>query len=199
MNRIWIFLSIVFSCMACTKENFIDTGNASGIFDGSIMEYMRQHPQDWDSTVVVIEWAGLAQLFEGKDPQYPEITFWGPTNLSIIRYMLDNGIKQVKDVEPEVWKSMMLRYVIPGKYKREDFATGDSKTGCDTFTALGGNHLRVYRVLTSYKDIPEAGPAELWVHSSDTGYSVAQVASADIEPDNGIVHSLMYAFTFGKL
>lgn len=199
MNRIWIFLALVFGCVACTDENFIDTGNASGVYDGSVMQYLRHHPQNWDSTVVVIEWAGLTQLFEGKDPEYPEITFFGPTNLSIIRYMLDNDIERIKDVEPEVWKNMMLRYVIVGKHKREEVSKGDSKTGGDSFVTLGGNQLRIYRVLAPYKETPEAGPAELWVHSFETGYSVVQVASADIEPNNGIVHSLMYAFTFGKL
>ncbi|MFR7877511.1 MAG: hypothetical protein ACLU4J_14560 [Butyricimonas paravirosa] len=110
MNKIFIILLMVFIGSACTKENFIDTGKASGIFDGNILEYMKNDPYNWDSTVVVIEWAGLTSLFEGKDAQYPEITFFGPTRLSILRYMLNNGIERIKDVEPEVWKEMMLRY-----------------------------------------------------------------------------------------
>ena len=92
MNKIFIILLMVFIGSACTKENFIDTGKASGIFDGNILEYMKNDPYNWDSTVVVIEWAGLTSLFEGKDAQYPEITFFGPTRLSILRYMLNNEI-----------------------------------------------------------------------------------------------------------
>ena len=118
MNKIFIILLMVFIGSACTKENFIDTGKASGIFDGNILEYMKNDPYNWDSTVVVIEWAGLTSLFEGKDAQYPEITFFGPTRLSILRYMLNNGIERIKDVEPQVWKEMMLRYVISGKHMK---------------------------------------------------------------------------------
>ena len=121
-NKIFIILLMVFIGSACTKENFIDTGKASGIFDGNILEYMKNDPYNWDSTVVVIEWAGLTSLFEGKDAQYPEITFFGPTRLSILRYMLNNGIERIKDVEPQVWKEMMLRYVISGKHMKDSFA-----------------------------------------------------------------------------
>ena len=133
MNKIFIILLMVFIGSACTKENFIDTGKASGIFDGNIL--------------VVIEWAGLTSLFEGKDAQYPEITFFGPTRLSILRYMLNNGIERIKDVEPQVWKEMMLRYVISGKHMKDSFAVGDVDGGGDEFTAIAGNRIRVYRKL----------------------------------------------------
>ena len=198
MNKIFIILLMVFIGPACTKENFIDTGKASGIFDGNILEYMKNDPYNWDSTVVVIEWAGLTSLFEGKDAQYPEITFFGPTRLSIPRYMLNNGIERIKDVEPEVWKEMMLRYVIPGKHMKDSFAVGDIDDGGDEFTAIAGNRIRVYRKLNPYKDTPDVGAATLHIQSIDTGYSIVMIASADIEPDNGAVHSLVYGFTFGK-
>lgn len=198
MNKIFIILWIVFAGTACTQENFIDTGKASGVFDGNLLEYMRSHPLDWDSTVVVIEWAGLTTLFEGNDTQYPEITFFGPTKLSILRYMLNNKIERIKDVEPEVWKNMLLRYVIAGKHMKDSFAIGDVEGGGDEFTTLAGNRIRVYRKLNPYKDTPDVGAVTLHVQSVDTGYSIVQIASADIEPDNGAVHSLVYGFTFGK-
>lgn len=198
MNKVFIILLMVFAGTACTQENFIDTGKASGVFDGNMIEYMKSDPLNWDSTLVVIEWAGLTPLFEGKDAQYPEITFFGPTNLSILRYMLNNKIERVKDVEPEVWKDMLLRYVIAGKHMKDSFSIGDVDKGGDTFTALAGNRIRVYRKLNAYKETPDVGPVSLHIQSSDTGYSIVQVASADIEPDNGAVHSLVYSFTFGK-
>ncbi len=198
MDKIFIIIVTISLSVACTKENFIDTGKASGIHDGSIMDYMRSDSRNWDSTVVAIEWAGLTALFDGKDQQYPEITFFGPTKLSIIRYMLDNKIEQIKDVEPEVWKKMILRYVIAGKHMKVRFGVGDAKTGGDVFTALAGNSVRVYRELHPYHNTPDAGAVTLHIQSSDTGYSVVQIASADIEPNNGAVHSLVYSFTFGK-
>lgn len=112
--------------------------------------------------------------------------------------MLNNGIERIKDVEPEVWKEMMLRYVIPGKHMKDSFAVGDIDDGGDEFTAIAGNRIRVYRKLNPYKDTPDVGAATLHIQSIDTGYSIVMIASADIEPDNGAVHSLVYGFTFGK-
>ena len=44
MNKIFIILLMVFIGSACTKENFIDTGTASGMFDGNILEYRKNDP-----------------------------------------------------------------------------------------------------------------------------------------------------------
>ena len=93
---------------------------------------------------------------------------------------------------------MMLRYVIPGKHMKDSFAVGDIDDGGDEFTAIAGNRIRVYRKLNPYKDTPDVGAATLHIQSIDTGYSIVMIASADIEPDNGAVHSLVYGFTFGK-
>ena len=112
--------------------------------------------------------------------------------------MLNNGIERIKDVEPQVWKEMMLRYVIPGKHMKDSFAVGDIDDGGDEFTAIAGNRIRVYRKLNPYKETPDVGAATLHIQSIDTEYSIVMIASADIEPDNGAVHSLVYGFTFGK-
>lgn len=198
MNKVWIILGIIFMSAACTKENFIDTGKASGVYDGSVMEYLRSHTQDWDSTVAVIEWAGLTDLFEGNDSEYPEITFFGPTNLSVMRYMYNKNIERVKDVEPEVWREMLLKHVIKGKFMKSDFSKGDRTEGGDVFATLGVNQLRVYYQTSPYGEVPDAGPVSLYIDPVG-GYSVTQIASADIEPKNGAVHSLVYSFTFGDL
>ena len=78
---------------SCTKNNFIRSGISIGRFDGSLLEYMEHpgHSYDWDSTALMVRQAGeeMVRLFEGQDPNHPEITFFGPTNHSIRRYMLE--------------------------------------------------------------------------------------------------------------
>lgn len=53
---------------SCSKDNFIKTGVSNGKFDGNMMEYMKApgHSYDWDSTVLMVERAGLVDLFEGR-------------------------------------------------------------------------------------------------------------------------------------
>lgn len=182
---------------SCTEKNFIDTGKASGIFNGSMMEYLRAHQQDWDITVEVIDYAGLTDLFDGKDPKYKEITFFGPTKLSILRYMLENKIEKVSDRSKEEWRQMMLKYVIEGKHMKESFTKGGVKEGGDNVSTLGDYTIRVYKQTDSYNTKPEAGAVVLYVQFANR--SPYGIASADIEPNNGAVHSLPYGYTFGKL
>lgn len=66
MKKILLFIGVCFVAISCTKENFIDTGLANGDHDCSMLEYMRGDHYNWDSTVVMIEHAGLTDLFEGK-------------------------------------------------------------------------------------------------------------------------------------
>jgi len=88
--NILILVVCVLSFVRCTKENFIKSGLCNGRFDGSLLEYMEAsgHSYDWDSTALMVRHAGeeMIRLFEGQDPDYPEITFFGPTNHSIRRY-----------------------------------------------------------------------------------------------------------------
>ena len=88
-----VFSVVVLFLFSCnTKYNIIDTGLANGKFAGNMYEYLQSNHYDWDSTVLMIKKADLVDLFEGKRAGYEKITFFGPTNHSIRKYMLDNGI-----------------------------------------------------------------------------------------------------------
>ena len=54
----------------------------------------------------------MVRLFEGKDPAHKEITFFGITNHSIRRHLLEFGHKRVSDLDPEWCREMLLRHVI---------------------------------------------------------------------------------------
>lgn len=106
MKHIFIVALVCFvvAMGACTEDNFIKTGLHNGRFDGSLLEYLKApgHSYDWDSTARLVEQAGpgMVRLFEGKDPEHPEITFLGPTNHSIRRYMLFAGYERIADMDP---------------------------------------------------------------------------------------------------
>lgn len=203
MKKIYWVMGIVFLVIgtSCTKNEFQKTGISYGRFDGTMLEYMRAHGYDWDSTVIMIEHAGLESLFNGNE----KITFFGPTNFSILRYMFENGLERVRDMDPDFCRQTLLRHVLKGKIMRTEFKLGVESTdgeligkGGDTYTMMGGNEIWAYTFKHEYNKVPEMGPLLLHISSVDT-YQRIEIASSDIEPDNGVVHSLAYNFTLGEM
>ena len=96
MNRliqsIIILTTFCLGLASCdTKQNWWDSGISSPYHDCSIMDYLRSDTANWGLTVVLIERAGLTPLFEGKDENYPEITFFAPPSFSILRHVWDEA------------------------------------------------------------------------------------------------------------
>lgn len=203
MKKVYWIVGIVFLFIgnSCTKNEFQKTGISNGRFEGTMLEYMRAHSYDWDSTVVMIEHAGLESLFEGDE----KITFFGPTNLSILRYMLENNIERVRDMDADFCRTTLLRHVMKGKMMCSEFEPGLKATGSeligsggDTYTLMGGNKIWAYTFKEEYNSVAGMGPIRLYVASIDAHKKI-EIASGDIEPDNGVVHSLAYNFTLGEM
>ncbi|OKZ20609.1 MAG: hypothetical protein BHV81_01960 [Butyricimonas synergistica] len=212
---IFVLVIVVFFLVGCTKENFIKSGVCDGRFNGSLLEYMEApgHSYDWDSTALMVRHAGdeVIRLFEGQHPDYPEITFFGPTNHSVRRYMLQNGIKRVEDLDPGWCKEILLKHIVKGKIYRDDVTagkSGGSQTGeeGETVVGEGGDILEtivrtkiwVYSFRESYSGIEDLGANSLYLKSFDQGI-LLEIVSTDIEPDNCVVHSLSYAYTLGEI
>lgn len=194
---------------SCTKDNYKDYGLSVGKHDCSLLEYMEMpnHSYDWDSTVLMIYHAGedVVRLFKGEDPAHQELTFFGPTNHSIRRYMLTKRIKKVTDLDPEWCKEKLLRHLIDGKIYRDDIPRGLPGTsgalvgtGGVTFTSLAGTHIWGYTTAEAYQGMPEAGPVSISLVSIETQKSLT-VASANIEPLKCVVHSLHYNYTLDDM
>ena len=69
---------MIVSSFSCTTQDWYDSGVSSPYHDCSIMEYLRKDSYNWELTVKLIERAKLTDMFEGKDPNYKEITFLHP-------------------------------------------------------------------------------------------------------------------------
>ena len=195
---------------SCTKNNFIKSGISIGRFDGSLLEYMEHpgHSYDWDSTALMVRQAGeeMVRLFEGQDPNHPEITFFGPTNHSIRRYMLEKKIERVSDMDPDWCKETLLRHICDGKIYRDNVPEGKGGNsvsiveGGQKYTTLAGNVLWLYTTRGSYGNVEETGAVKLNMYGmklNGTGKMI-NIASTNIEPDNCVVHSLTYDYTIGK-
>ena len=208
--------------VACgTEQDWIDTGVSSPYHDCSILEYLRSDTMNWQLTVVLIEEAGLTQLFEGKDPNYKEITFFAPPSFSILRYVWDEKKEAGEQLTPKEladarvliralgqdWcREIVMRHLVKGKYLKESCsfrnkefsAAASEQDGCTDIICEGGNKLRVYRQTTDYGGVPDAGPVEMYIYSFDAMMNVP-LASPDIQPLNGVVHALNYNYVLGNI
>lgn len=204
--NILVYFSIVLSLVSCTAQDWYDSGVSSPYHDCSIMEYLRGDSYNWELTVKLIERAGLADMFEGKDPNYKEITFFAPPSYSILRYLWDNDMESVEEMSAEDCKTIVLKHVLNKKYLKADFAyrnidyTIDDELqdgGTDVVT-LGGSHLRIYRDKSAYGGVPDAGPETMYIYSF-TKATMVPLATPDIQPLNGVVHALNYNYGLGRL
>lgn len=220
MEKINVFIKSLLLCAAigmvsCTNYQYIDTGLANGKHDYSVWEYLHTQPDDWDSTILLIENAGMKAYFDGsmKDEQ---ITFLGVTNLSILRLMLQHNEEvanneygeewnRVADIPEEICQYILKRLIVPRRLTVNDIPKGDynEKTGSETdgkvYPTLEGE-LFIYTFREDYNDIPEKGEFGLYVYLHDSqNYYKNRIVSTDIQMTNGVVHALSYNFDLTAL
>jgi fasciclin domain protein len=101
----------------------------------------------------------------------------------------------------EYCKELILRHVVKGKYEVKDIPRGTSDDDASgvIFTSAFGSTFRVFSFREPYEKVPEAGAVVLYIKGGMNMSTSIDVASTDIEPTNGIVHSLAYGFTWGQL
>lgn len=210
MRKILFILLLFFVTTGCeTKDNYIDTGICIGKHDCSIYQYLHKSSYDWDSTIRIIQRADMVELFDGTEP----ITFWGPANHSIRRYMIDKKIKSIDDIPVLTCQNMLKTYIVMGKYMTKDieFRIPDISgkyLGGTKWPTLGKNFMHAYKEQGDFGDIEGVGAITLYLRSitiKDYGNgpiessSSVPLASPDIECTNGVVHSLNYNHRFGDL
>ena len=204
MKNYMIGIMFVIACGTggCEKDTFHDTGLADGVYDGTAWEYMQAGHGNWDSLVIMIRKVGLVDLFDGKDPDCPQMTVFGLTNLSIVQFLLRTTdgegelvYRSVADMPDALCREILLSYVIAGRHVRVDFPYEVQGTleGGTVFETLNGLDLRVYRVKGSWQGMPDIGADGIGFHFLESGHT-GHVASGDIMTGNAVVHSLSTTF-----
>jgi hypothetical protein len=188
---------VLLTVVACSTDwNFEDTGRARERFDGSMYAYLKSNSYDWDSVRLMIERAGLVEAFDGGET----FTFFGPTNHSIRRWMNETGRAAVREIPAEECRERVMAYLLDGKLLRDDIPEGElldaAWQGGKEYAFRSGRRVMLYRVLGSYEGIPKAGAAVIHLQA---GGVTTTVASSNIQPANGVVHSLDYNHRFGTL
>lgn len=214
-------LLVVLGFCSCTNYHYHDGGLANGKFEGSLWEYLHSRSYDWDSTVIMIEHAGMKDYFDGT--LYGEVTFFGVTNQSIARYILDHDSDTAVIRKGEQWNEvrgmdaaecahMLKQLIIPNqRMMMEDFPRGrwDQAIGENNsiyYIATGGKEIECvegklfcWTYQDDYNQVPEKGAVHLHFIPVGQVYAGEQIASSNIETDNGVVHSLSYDFRLDRI
>ena len=207
MKKILLAISIVLTIVSCTTDyNMNNTGLANGTFDGTMYDYFHSDSYNWDSLIIMIDRAGLQDLFNGEVEGYEEITFWGPTNNSIRRWMLEGGTgvpKRLKDLSPEECRKYVMTHVVKGKTMLNDIPRGTINMGSVSggMTMYGEdnkNEMWVYTEQLPYNGVIDVGAVIIKIRSMRTLVDI-DIASCNIEPTTGVVHSLHPNYTLGEL
>ena len=207
MKKILLAISIVLTIVSCTTDyNMNNTGLANGKFDGTMYDYFHSDSYNWDSLIIMIDRAGLQDLFNGEVEGYEEIPFWGPTNNSIRRWMLEGGTgvpKRLKDLSPEECRKYVMAHVVKGKTMLNDIPRGTINMGSVSggMTMYGEdnkNEMWVYTEQLPYNGVIDVGAVIIKIRSMRTLVDI-DIASCNIEPTTGVVHSLHPNYTLGEL
>lgn len=213
-NIAWgaVIVMVVLFC-SCTKYNYIDGGIAYGVHDCTMWEYFHTDSYDWDSTIIMIEHAGLKSLFDGTG-EYKQITFFGLTNHSIRRYMLEHNLEleesdpdyyhRVTDIPVEKCRDVLEKLVAPKRYMLDDIPRGNRIQVVADYVENEGmicpcirGELFLWTYRDKFNNIDDTGVVELYVAGrNQQGSRNEQVASTDIQTTNGVVQALSYDFRF---
>lgn len=211
-----LLLFILHLC-SCTQYNYIDGGQANGVHDCSMWDYFKKQPRDWDSVMLMIDHAGMRDIFEGKG-EYKQITFFGLTNYSIRRSMMDHN-KNLDKNDPDYWNSIsdipvgkcrdiLQRLVIPQRLMLVNIPRGfrlrKLQEGVSTWQKVDGITLKAMRgslfIWTQredYHEVPNTGEISLWIASDNQkNTSNQRIASTDIQTNNGVVMAMNNDYRF---
>ena len=209
---------------SCTDYNFIDGGLANGVHDCTMWEYFENQTWDWDSTLIMIEHAGMKSYFDGTGP-YKQITFFGITDIAITRFMLQHNSEldskksvgipvddneywhKVVDMPADTCAAILKKLIIPEqRILLKDVPQGNRllienkyvESGGKVFTTLYGDEIFTWMIPEDYDILQDAGSKNLWIARRRNISGNYKIASTDIQTTTGIVNSMEYGFAMGN-
>lgn len=195
-----LLLILSLTAVSCTKYNYVSVPDPVTHHDTTMWEYMSGDAYNWSLTRQMIDRAGMRDIFEGKSQYGSDLTFFGITNHSIRRYLYENGLESVSDLDPALCREWLLSSLYPKARKLQEWKEGTRVagqligTGGEMCTMLSGKQLWIYSYRAPYNGVVGMGPRQLHLVSPDR-QTTTDVASHDISTRTGIVHSLSYNFT----
>lgn len=207
---------------ACKRdEYYIDGGKAKAEFDGNMMQYLQAKKIPFDTVAQIVKLAGMEQQFSSEnftffafDDDVVRKTIGNihtnekdrnPKFESLNQLLYEAGrdtVKTLDQISPAIWRKYLQRYMFKGVNMLKDYPQIDlnlrsiypgalhydynndvANIGVVFYDANGIKYIGYRQLVLSH--IPDVSkPSDSWYSS--------YVASSDIKPTNGMVHSLRY-------
>ncbi|GAA4211437.1 fasciclin domain-containing protein [Pedobacter jeongneungensis] len=198
---------------ACKRdEYYIDGGRANPDYPGNMLQYLQAKKVPFDTVAQIVKLAGMEKQFTSED-----FTFFAfdddvvRRTIGTIRtgglntflfYTGKDTVKTLDQIPPAIWKKYLQRYMFKGVNRLKDYPQIDlglrsiypgalyydynnsvANIGVNFSDANGVKYIGYRQLVFSY--IPDVSkPNDNWI--------TVPVASSDIKPTNGVVHSLSY-------
>lgn len=194
-NTLLLLTATVVLITSCTDNDNYRPVNR--YYDCSLLDYLKQNSQ-YDSLVLMIQKAGLENLYSGKMQDYPELTFFAFTNASLVIYMQQtfspDGERlywQINDIPDKTCRDLLLSHTITKKYKRDDFGFEIKGTlsGGTLLPNLLDDTVRIYRIKTDFYGTADIGIPRLAIHFKANG-AIENLATYNQEMQNAVLHTL---------
>ena len=219
-----VALLLLVNLYSCTDYNYIDGGLANGVHNCTMWEYFGNQTVDWDSTMIMIEHAGMKSYFDGSG-KYKQITFFGITDITIARFMLQHNSEldddkeygipvddgeywnKVTDIPADSCAAILKKLIVPEQeIMLKDVPRGNRllvagkyvESSGKSFTTLYGDEIFTWMVPGDYDDLKDAGAKVLWVARRLNTSSNQRIASTDIQTTTGVINSMDYDFAMGN-
>lgn len=197
-----------------------DGGLANPKFNGTILQYLQSKPQfDTIAQVVKLAGMEdvfskenitffaptdevirrtIGQVFT-NDPMLNRST---PTLNQQLYALHKDTIQKLSDISPALWRKYLMRYMLKGSYYLKDFPQLDFNLrplypGGYYYGYNGSDLSNIGVVFFTANTVKYSGYRQLCIASvtdpsnpQNYYYGAAAVASSDIQPTNGVVHSL---------
>jgi len=207
---------------ACKRdEYYIDGGKAKAEFDGNMMQYLQAKKVPFDTVAQIVKLAGMEQQFSSENFTFfafdddvvrktignihTNETDRNPKFESLNQLLYESGrdtVKTLDQISPAIWRKYLQRYMFKGVNMLKDYPQIDlnlrsiypgalhydynndvANIGVVFYDANGIKYIGYRQLVLSY--IPDVSkPNDNWYPN--------YVASSDIKPTNGMVHTLRY-------
>ncbi|GAA4105347.1 fasciclin domain-containing protein [Mucilaginibacter panaciglaebae] len=209
---------LIVTVSSCSKDKYYkDGGLANPNFNGTMLQYLQSKPQ-FDTIAQIVKLAGMEDVFSKENITFfaptdevirRTIGLVNSTDqylafgLNEMLFTLHKDtIKQLSDIPGPIWKKYLMRYMFKGSYYLKDYPQLDFNLrplypGGYYYGYNGSDLSNIGVVFYTANTVKYSGYRQLCITSvtdpSNPSYfygGAAAVASSDIHPTNGVVHTL---------
>lgn len=223
-NLLFIF-SVLLILSSCKQDDyFIDGGKAVAKFDGDMLGYLESKPVQFDTIAQVIKLAGLEDQFKNdkftffapNDMMVRDIIGTHVNSLGQVSYSNLNAylisvnkepILELSDIDSLIWRKYITRYMFSDAYTLKDYPQIDFDQRNifpgQLFYSKDNSLFNIGVVYDSVNGVKYLGYRHLVISfvpdasRPDDNWQTVNISSSDIQPNNGVVHTLRNDKIFG--